>query len=72
MEILAPARTPKEIVGKLASEIAAIERTPDFKEKLDGQGVEPFILMPDQFAALIRADTARFAKVIKAANIKLE
>jgi len=70
--ILAPARTPKEIVGKLASEIAAIERTPDFKEKLGAQGVEPFILTPAQFAALIRTDMARYAKVIKAANIKLE
>jgi tripartite-type tricarboxylate transporter receptor subunit TctC len=70
--ILARARTPKEIVNKLASEIATILRTPDFKEKLAGQGVEPFILAPDQFAALIRSDTATFAKVIKAANIKLE
>ena len=70
--ILARARTPKEIVNKLASEIATSLRTPDFKEKLAGQGVEPFILAPDQFAALIRSDTATFAKVIKAANIKLE
>ena len=70
--ILAAARTPKEIVNKLASEIARSQRAPDFREKLAGQGVEPYILGPDQFAALIRSDTERFAKVIKAANIKLE
>jgi tripartite-type tricarboxylate transporter receptor subunit TctC len=70
--ILAAARTPKAIVDKLASEIARIQRTPDFRDKLASQGVEAFILAPEQFAAYIRSDIARFAKVIKAANIKLE
>jgi tripartite-type tricarboxylate transporter receptor subunit TctC len=70
--ILAAAHTPREIVSKLASEIARIQRTSDFRDKLAGQGVEPFILGPDELAALIRSDMAKYAKVIKAANIKLE
>jgi tripartite-type tricarboxylate transporter receptor subunit TctC len=70
--ILAAARTPREIVNKLASEIAKIQRMPDFREKLATQGVEPLVMGPDQFAALIKSDMAKYAKVIKTANIKLE
>ncbi len=70
--ILAAARTPKDIVDKLAGEIARIQRIPDFKEKLASQGVEPYILGPDKFAALLRSDMAKYARIIKVANIKLE
>jgi tripartite-type tricarboxylate transporter receptor subunit TctC len=70
--ILAPAGTPKEIVEKLAAEIAAIQRTAEFKEKLAAQGVEAFILGPEQFAATIKSDMANYARIIKTANIKLE
>ena len=70
--VLAAARTPKDTLSRLASEIARAQRTADFKEKLAVQGVEPFHLRPDEFAALIRADFAKYEKIIKAANIKLE
>jgi tripartite-type tricarboxylate transporter receptor subunit TctC len=70
--ILAPARTPREIVSALAREIAGIQRTPEFLEKLASQGVEAFVLEPQQFAAFIKSDMAKYAKVIKAANIKIE
>ncbi len=72
MGVVVPARTPKNIVDKLASEIIKIQGMADFKEKLALQGVEPFVNGPDKFAALIKADLAAFAKVIKAANIRLE
>jgi len=70
--ILGPARMPKEILDKLSGEIARILRTPAFQEKLFIQGVEPFILNPDQFAAMMRADLTRYDKVIKTANISLQ
>ncbi len=70
--VVVPARTPKPIIDKLAGEIVKIQALPDFKEKLALQGVEPFVNGPDKFAALIKTDLAAFAKVIKAANIKLE
>ena len=70
--ILAAARTPREIVDKLAGEIARVQRMPDFKERLASQSVDPLIMGPDPFAALIRSDMAKYAKIIKAANIKLE
>ena len=70
--VAAPAGTPKNIISKLSTEVAKIMDTPDFKEKLAGQGLEPFYSAPDQFAALLKADMARNVKIIKAANIKFE
>ena len=70
--VLAPAGTPKEIINKLSSEIAKIMAMPDIVEKLVSQGLEPFYSTPDQFSQLLRTDLAKFAKVIRAANIKLE
>ncbi len=69
---LAPAATPRTIVDKLNSEIGKILAMPDIKQKLISQGMEAFISTPDQFAALMKADQAKFAKIIKTANIKLE
>ena len=70
--ILAPAATPKDVINKLSSEIEAIMNLPDIREQLASQGLEPYVTTPDQFSQLIRSDTARFEKVIKAANIKIE
>ena len=70
--ILAPAATPKDIVSKLSSEIAAIMNLPDIKEQLASQGLDPYVTTPEAFSQLIRSDTSRFEKVIKAANLKVE
>ncbi len=68
--LLAPAGTPKEIIDKLSTEIAKIIAIPDVKEKLASLGMNPFTSTPEQFTSLIKADSAKYAKVIKAANIK--
>ncbi len=70
--LLAPAATPRAITGKWAAEIAKVLTLPDIRDKLLSQGMEPFISTPDQFAALIKADLAKFTGIIKNANIKLE
>ena len=70
--VLAPASTPMAIIDKLSTEIARILAMPDIKEKLGDQGMEPMISGPDQFAELIRAEMAKYGKVIKTANIKIE
>ncbi len=70
--LLAPSATPKPIIEKLGSGIAQILALPDMREKLLSQGMTPFISTPDQFAALIKSDHAKFAEIIKKANIKLE
>jgi len=69
--ILAPAKTPKPIIDRLSTEVAKILVLPDIKEKLDSQGLVPFISTPEQFAAQIKVDMAKYAKIIKIANIKL-
>jgi tripartite-type tricarboxylate transporter receptor subunit TctC len=70
--ILAPAKTPKAIIDKLSQELARILRTPDISETLLTMGAEPFISTPQAFAALIKTDLVRYAKLIKQANIKLD
>jgi tripartite-type tricarboxylate transporter receptor subunit TctC len=70
--VLAPAGTPKDIVDKLSAQIASVLATPDFKATLVKQGLDPFVSSPEQFAALMKSDFARYAQVIKTANIKVE
>ena len=70
--ILAPVKTPRAIIDKLAQEIARIMRTPEFTDQLLTLGAEPFVTTPEQFAALMKTDLVRYAKLIKDANIKLE
>ena len=70
--ILAPASTPKAIIDKLSAEVARIMVVPDIQEKLVGQGLDSFISTPEQFAALIKTDITKFAKIIKTANIRIE
>ncbi len=70
--VVVPTHTPREIVAKLAGEIIRIQGMTDFKEKLAVLGVEPFVNGPQPFAALIRSESLKYAKIIKAANIKLE
>ena len=70
--IIAPAGTPAAIVNKLSAEIAKIVAMPDFIQKLADQAAEPYYTKPEQFGALVKEDTARFIKVIKDANIKVD
>ena len=70
--VLAPAGTPKDIVDKIAAQIAVILGTADFKEALQKQGLEPLVGGPEQFAALLKTDYTRYAQVIKTANIKVD
>lgn len=70
--IVGPAGMPKAIVDKMSAEIGRIVAMPDTREKLDAQGVEAHFLNSEQFAALMKSDTALWDKVIKTAHIKLE
>ena len=69
---LAPAATPRDIVGKLSAELVRVQSLADMKDKLAAQGVDPFPGGPEQFAALIRSDLEKFARIVKSASIKLE
>ncbi len=70
--VLAPAATPRDIVNKLSAELIRVQSLPDVKEKLVNQGVDPWPGGPEQFAALIKSDLEKFARIVKSANIKLE
>jgi tripartite-type tricarboxylate transporter receptor subunit TctC len=69
--ILAPAGTPAAIVAGLSQTLADIVKSPAARKRLQELGVDPAYNTPDEFAALIRADTVKWAKVAKAANIKV-
>jgi tripartite-type tricarboxylate transporter receptor subunit TctC len=68
--VLAPAGTPREIIVKLNREIGSILSLPDVRERLLSDGAETVSGTPQQFAAFIKADIAKWAKVIKAENIR--
>lgn len=70
--ILAPAGTPKPIVDKISAEVAKYLAMPDFQEKLVSNGLDAFINTPEKFAAILKVEMARYAKIIKAANITFE
>jgi tripartite-type tricarboxylate transporter receptor subunit TctC len=70
--VFAPAGTPKEIVARLNAEINKLLATPDFREKLAVLGAEPVGGDPERFAAQIRAENAKWAKVIADAGVKAE
>jgi tripartite-type tricarboxylate transporter receptor subunit TctC len=67
---LAPAKTPRPIVERLHSEISKVLATPDVKDKLAKQGVEPLPLTPDEFDALMRKEIAANLALAKAAGLK--
>ena len=70
--VFAPANTPQPVVQRLASEIGKIVRDPEVAARLAGLGVEPSGAGPAELGALQKSEVAKWAKLIKASNIKLE
>jgi tripartite-type tricarboxylate transporter receptor subunit TctC len=70
--VLAPAKTPPEVVARLQTEIARIIHQPDMKEKLSSQGADPIGNSPAEMAKWLAAEKDRWAKLIKATGFKLE
>jgi tripartite-type tricarboxylate transporter receptor subunit TctC len=70
--IFAPGATPRGIVQLLNREIAAIVQTPEVRKAYAAEGGEPIANSPEEFARWLRAEIAKWAKVVKAANIKVE
>ncbi len=70
--IFAPAKTPRAIVDRLQRELAAILALPEVRERYAVLGIEPVGNTPEQFGEQVRADLAKWEKVVKQANIKAE
>ncbi|MEO7729168.1 MAG: tripartite tricarboxylate transporter substrate binding protein [Burkholderiales bacterium] len=68
---MAPAGASKELVMRLNTEAVKALNSPDVRDKLIAQGLIPTPMSPDELAHFIREDYERWAKVIKAANVKL-
>jgi tripartite-type tricarboxylate transporter receptor subunit TctC len=72
VSILAPAKTPRPVLEKLHQEIAMVLQTATVRDRYMALGIEPVGSTPEQFADQIRTDLARWEKVVRAANIRLE
>jgi tripartite-type tricarboxylate transporter receptor subunit TctC len=70
--VFAPAGTPPAIVNKLSAEIARTIRLPDVQRFMASEGADPVGSSPQEFATFFRQEIDRYAKVIKAANIRLD
>ena len=70
--IVAPAATPRAIVIKLNQTIVANLKQPDLRAKLAAQGLDPVGSTPEQFAAYIRDEAAKWAKVVKATGARAD
>jgi tripartite-type tricarboxylate transporter receptor subunit TctC len=66
------AGTPPAIINRLNAEINAALKLPDVKAKLEAAGIEIQGGTPQEYAALIKSDLAKWSRVVKAANIQAE
>lgn len=69
--VFMPAGTPKAIVDKFHADMVKVMQDADVKKKFADLGVDAVSSTPDQFAAFMRAETAKYAKLIKEAGIKV-
>jgi len=70
--MLAPAGTPRAIVEKLNAEIVRVLQLPDVRERLSAEAFELPADTPDQFAAVIKAEMSRWAKLVKETGARIE
>jgi tripartite-type tricarboxylate transporter receptor subunit TctC len=70
--IMAPANTPSAIVQRLYGEVGKIVETTEMKKFLLSQGAEPMLMEPTKFGAFLKAETDKWGKVVRDANLKLE
>jgi tripartite-type tricarboxylate transporter receptor subunit TctC len=70
--MVVPAGTPREVIRRLHGEVVKAMNVPDIREKLVAQGTDPVGSSPEDFGEFMKAETAKWARVIKAANIRAE
>jgi tripartite-type tricarboxylate transporter receptor subunit TctC len=69
--MLAPAGTDMGIVRKINADVAEILKTPEMDKLLGSKGAEPLITSPEEFLKILKADVEKWAKVVKAAGVRI-
>ena len=70
--LAAPAKTPNDIINRLASELTRALQSPDLKQKFAGEGSEPSVMSREQFTKFVNNEIVRWRKVAQDSNIKPE
>ena len=70
--VVGPAGIPAPIVKQLNESLALVLRAPDLREKLSVEAIEPIVMSPDEFAAFIKSDIARWTQLAKERKIELD
>ena len=70
--VVAPAGTPREIVLRLNGEIARVINTPDFKQRIEIDAVEPIGGNPEQLGDYIRSELAKWARIVKTSGARVD
>jgi len=70
--LLVPTGTPREIVMRLHGDIAKAANSPDLRERLAALGAEAVITSPEQFTALLRSETDKYGKIVRALGLKAD
>jgi len=70
--LLAPAGTPKDVITRWNMDVVRILNTPEMRERLAAQGAEAAPTTPEQFAAFIRSEIPKYARIVKASGAKVD
>jgi tripartite-type tricarboxylate transporter receptor subunit TctC len=70
--VLAPVATPKDVQARLSSEMVKIIKSPEFRQRMSEIGADPVGDSPEQMAQTIKAETEKFGKLVKDANVVIE
>jgi len=70
--ILAPAGTPRPVIDRVHRDSVRVLQSADIKERLQADGADPVASTPEEFAAFLRSETTKWAKVVKAVGIQPE
>jgi len=70
--LFAPAGTPRELINRIHQEVVIVLKDPELRQRFANAGADPVGNTPEQFAAVIKADTEKWARVIKAGNIRVQ
>lgn len=70
--LLGPAGLPGPAIERWSSAMAAVLASPEIRDRMQAQGMEPWISSPAQFGALLKSDLALYGKIVKTAGIKME